>query len=130
MSDSDDDYEVGYGKPPKNTRFRKGQSGNPKGRPKRARGLKHDLQRELDETVTVTENGRQIRLSKQQLMVKQLFAKAMKGDIRAIQRIVELRISLIGEESDTTDGGRNLNADEGAILKAFIERNPRGDANG
>ena len=78
---SDKDYKVGYGKPPQRTRFRKGQSGNPRGRPKGARGLKADLRAELSEKVKVTEHGRTRHLTKQQVIVKTLAAKAIRGDI-------------------------------------------------
>ncbi|WP_375550750.1 type II restriction endonuclease [Rhodophyticola porphyridii] len=90
MSGPDKDrYEVGYGKPPKSGQFQKGKSGNPRGRPKGARGLKTDLKAELGERVTITENGRTRKLTKQQLMVKQLTAKAVKGDMRAISKLAE-----------------------------------------
>jgi hypothetical protein len=51
------DYEVGYGKPPRHTRFAKGQSGNPRGRPRGAKNFNTLLEEALDEPVTVTENG-------------------------------------------------------------------------
>ena len=56
MSDdkTPDDYEVGYGKPPKNTQFRKGVSGNPRGRPKKAPDFDHVLIREANSVMTVT----------------------------------------------------------------------------
>jgi len=57
------DYEVGYKKPPKETRFKKGQSGNPRGRPSATENLRMLLGKVLDETITLTENGRHRKIS-------------------------------------------------------------------
>lgn len=81
-------YSVGYGKPPKHSRFKPGQSGNPKGRPKGARGFKAELDEELKQLITVTEAGRTRKLSKQRAMIKALFAKALKGDSKSVQLIL------------------------------------------
>lgn len=59
------DYAIGYGKPPVHSRFRKGRSGNPKGRPKGRANLKTDLLAELTETIVIREGDRQLRVSKQ-----------------------------------------------------------------
>jgi len=123
-------YDVGYGKPPKSGQFQKGKSGNPLGRPKGARGLKTDLKAELGERVTITENGRTRRLTKQQLMVKQLTAKAMKGDMRAISKLAELAISLLGPEDEVPVSASRLSPEDDAILQQFIKRQggePRDD---
>ena len=54
LTDKKHAYEVGYGKPPRHTRFIKGQSGNPRGRPTGAKNLKTLLSEALNETVIVT----------------------------------------------------------------------------
>jgi Family of unknown function (DUF5681) len=87
MSDSDNSdepFEVGYGKPPKHTQFRKGKSGNPKGRGKGIRNFETEIEEELNTRVSVTENGRRKKITKRTAIVKQLVNKAATGDQKAI----------------------------------------------
>jgi hypothetical protein len=72
MADQDDGDKVGYARPPRATQFRRGNSGNPRGRPKGARNLLSDLRAELSAETRVTEAGRQITVTKQAAIVKSL----------------------------------------------------------
>jgi hypothetical protein len=74
-----DSYEVGYGRPPKKTRFRKGVSGNPTGRPKKLLDFDAALLREGRKLITVNKNGRSVRISKHDVVVSQVMLDAMKG---------------------------------------------------
>lgn len=126
---SKSDYEVGYGKPPKAHQFKTGKSGNPKGRPKGARGLKTDLREELNQKVSFTENGQVKTLRKQQLLVRQLAAKALKGEMGAIKQLADMTISLLGAEDEMPKGSRTLSDEDQAILAAYTARANRGDDN-
>lgn len=73
-------YEVGYGKPPKHTRFKKGQSGNPKGRPRFV--FEEDeapLRRYLLEPITVTIKGKKVKMPAIDVIVKSMVQKAAQG---------------------------------------------------
>ena len=83
----DDEDAVGYGKPPKEHQFKKGQSGNPRGRPKQKRSLKDLVVAELDRTHEVTDKGRKRRVTGWQLAAAALVRKAYKGDTRAFQEV-------------------------------------------
>lgn len=76
-------YEVGYAKPPKDTRFKPGQSGNPKGRPKGSKNLATIVREAAAEKVMVTERGRQRAMSKVELCISQLMNRAAKGELPA-----------------------------------------------
>lgn len=80
-----DDYEVGYGKPPKETQFQKGRSGNPRGRPKKAPDFNRELIRESQTLITINENGRRIRITKHGVAVKQLLKHAMSGSPQGLR---------------------------------------------
>ena len=83
------DYEVGYGKPPRHTRFAKGQSGNPRGRPRGAKNFTTLLDATLNEPVTVTENGGRRKVSKRQAIVTQLVNRSATADFRAIKILLD-----------------------------------------
>lgn len=90
MTDNpEDDYRVGPGRPPKHSRFKRGQSGNPTGRPKRQANLEAALQREMMAYVNVTEGGRNRRLTKQQVVAKTLTNNAIKGDLKAAALLLQ-----------------------------------------
>ena len=82
--------DIGYGKPPAATQFKKGQSGNPKGRPKGSVGFSTLVQKLASERVTVQENGTRKRISKSEAAIKQLFNQASTGDQRSIKLVADL----------------------------------------
>ncbi len=80
-NDGTGDFEVGYGKPPKQTRFRKGKSGNPKGRPKGRKNLSTMVADALNTKVAVTENGSKRKLPLGEALIKQMSGEAFNGSM-------------------------------------------------
>lgn len=83
-------YQIGYGRPPKATQFKKGVSGNKKGRPKGSKNIATLVHAAMHERVTITENGRRRTISKIEAAIKQLTNKAATGDPKAIQALFNL----------------------------------------
>ncbi len=116
-----DDYEIGYKKPPPRSRFRKGRSGNPKGRPKATKNFKTDLMEELRERILLREGTTRKRVSKQRAMVKTLTAKAIKGDTRAASAILGMIYRLLEDEISVADDAP-LTGEELAVLESLEAR--------
>ena len=117
-------YETGYRKPPKHTRFTKGQSGNPKGRPKGTQNLRTDLSEELSELIRVREGDREITVSKQRALLKTLTARALKGNTRAAQLVLDLVWRVIEREA-TPEPVADLTPEDQAILDDWFEANAK-----
>jgi hypothetical protein len=124
MSSQGDD-EIGYGKPPVHSRFVKGRSGNPKGRPKGSRNFKTELLAEFEEKIPIREGNRVGRVSKGRALIKTMMAKGLKGDARAAEVLVKW---LRDREDPASDVDEALSVDDQALLTGIearlIARNP------
>lgn len=85
------DYEVGYGKPPEHSRFKPGESGNRKGRPKMAKGGPPDVAEILSEEIAVKNAGVSRKMSSFETGVRQLVSRALnEKDLNATLEFVRL----------------------------------------
>jgi Family of unknown function (DUF5681) len=115
------DYEVGYKKPPRQTQFQPGQSGNPNGRPKGAKNLKTDLEEELQERIALREGGERRTVSKQRAMLKRLIERALQGDTKAAALIINMVARFLDQSEDEAQATPLTETDR-AILEAYAAR--------
>ena len=101
MSNGDEleDYEIGYGKPPKSGQFKKGVSGNPSGRPKKPSDSASELMKELQSKVTLNENGKRKVITKSRGINRQVVNKALSGNLQAARLVVDwIRQEMVAEQ--------------------------------
>jgi len=94
-----DNYKVGYGRPPKATRFRKGQSGNPSGK-KKPPSLEKVLKRALSRKARVSVDGAAHSLPMTDVIVEALVRKAARGDLGAIRLVLATAAAWADESQD------------------------------
>lgn len=118
MSEVSED-SVGYGKPPKRSRFQKGRSGNPKGRPKGS-GIRSSVEKVLARTIPITVDGVRKRVPITEAMVTQLAQRALAGDAAASRDFLKIagQAAAARAEDDAKPGGMTV------IIKRY--GNPKG----
>ncbi len=89
-NDNDKKYSVGYGKPPAESRFKAGRSGNPRGRPKGKLNLETIVTQAMGAKVVVNEGGRRKSKSKLEVSMTQLANKAASGNLAATKMFLAL----------------------------------------
>jgi Family of unknown function (DUF5681) len=110
--------KVGYGNPPKHTQFRPGQSGNPKGRSKDVRNFITDVKQTLMMPIRITSGGRARKVTTQKGALILLREKALKGDNRALDQLLNLSVRFNNEQLELKTN-QDLSSEDRAILDAF-----------
>jgi hypothetical protein len=113
------DYEVGYGKPPRQHRYRKGQSGNPRGRPRRKRNEAALINRIFDELVTVTVDGKRQRVTVLEAALRRaIIATITNGSVRDLGKLLDLH-ARYGSEPEVLRNARLEEEAQGVTEKAL-----------
>jgi hypothetical protein len=122
MSDGERDYQVGPGKPPLHTRFRKGQSGNPRGRS--AKDLPVLLADALNEPVYLTTNGRRRKITKREAVIAQLVNKSADADLRATKMLIDMLTDIEKKTgaAPPPPGPAPLTEADEEVMQSFVER--------
>lgn len=111
----------GFGRPPNSGRFRRGQSGNPKGRPKGSRNLKTDLANMMKKRVAIRQDGEVRFVSRQQVVLLRLYEAAAKGDGKANAQLLNMIVKLESKEPADT-GSTMLSENDHQIIEDFFRR--------
>jgi hypothetical protein len=121
VSDNKRNYKIGYGKPPSGRPFQKGQSGNPRGRPRN--DLSTLLVAALNEPVLVTTEGEQRRITKREAIVTQLVNKSTSADLRATKMLIDMLKQVEGKVGAVAlPGALRLSPAEREVVDQFIAR--------
>jgi hypothetical protein len=124
----DHTYDLGYKKPPKHSRFRKGVSGNPRGRPKGKRNFATVLKEILEEKVVINEGRARKTVTKLEAALKQLANKAASGDLVAARQLIALVRS--AEQGAVEPPSNQLREDDLKIMQRVLRRQGSGKAGG
>ena len=120
--DYGDDYAVGYRRPPKHTRFKKGQSGNRSGRPKSKGAEATDVAAILDEPVQARIGGKVRKMQAFEASLRQLAKRALAGDIRAIIRFIKFCEQYgVVKPPPAVSGGGVIVAPKGVDLHEWLD---------
>ena len=118
---ADERDNTGYGKPPKGSRFKPGQSGNPNGRPKFS-SFKSELTAELNETIDLIDsNGKTVKLSKQRALIKMLMASALQNEKGSIA-VLFASMKFFGIGFDERSVMETNEIEDLEMIKQFIAR--------
>jgi hypothetical protein len=122
------EYAASYRKPPVHTRFKKGQSGNPRGRP--AKNLPALLATALNEKVTITENGKRRQVTKREAVIAQLVNKSASAELRATKMLIDMMRDIEKKAEPPAGEKSPFSPTDKEVMQQLIARLRRNMCNG
>jgi hypothetical protein len=120
-SPTNGDYAVGYGKPPVEHRFKPGQSGNRRGRPRDSVNVATAVRNAAKQKRKVTIDGKRGEMTSLDIAVRRQFEKAVNGDTKAFQAIVFL-VEAYAPEMLTAPVKKAIDEEGKALLQDYAAR--------
>jgi hypothetical protein len=117
-----DEEKPGYKRPPKATQFKPGTSGNPRGRPKKPRDLEDDLIEMLSKNITVREDGKLRKISRQKAILRKLLSQALQGDAKALSSILSMRMKFDATREAPEQRAEEISDSDEVILDDYVRR--------
>lgn len=132
--EGEEEYTIGYGKPPIHTQFKKGESGNPKGRPKPVENMSEAVAKEFSQYIEIKENGKIKRVKAMEAVAKKILAEALKGNSVILRKLLDskmldqnlLKMAFNNYNHDYKKDVRPLTEEEKsviALLKTLMDQN-------
>jgi len=114
--------DVGYGRPPRHSQFKKGVSGNRKGRPKGSKNFSTYLDEELKQPITITEGGTRKRVAKAKAIAKRVVNGAVSGETKMIPMLINYDRMQGDPKATDTPPEIPLTDDDEVVFRAIVER--------
>lgn len=124
----DGSYKVGKNQTPEDSRWKPGQSGNPRGRKKMKADLDEIIIDMMEETITLTSSqGRKLRMTQVTALMRKLYEKAIKGDLKTAKDLIDRYAEAKGRQLAAGSSNDGLNGAEKELLEFFLRRFRGGD---
>lgn len=119
------DYEVGYCKPPKEYQYKKGNSGNPNGRPRGSKNINSYFEELKKAKIAIKEDGEVKLVPGGKALALAMMKKALKGDVRAATLVIDIIQKIEARQTETTV--KPLTKSDQQILDEFLNGLSTGD---
>ena len=116
---SDHNDKVGKCKPPVHSRWKPGQCGNPRGRPKGALNFRTEVKSMLEAPVTVNDGGKPKTMTTLRASLWRVRERALKGNDKALTKLLDLAVRVLGDPVQPTS---DISQDDHAMLEAAFQR--------
>ena len=115
-------YDVGYCKPPIHTRFKAGQSGNPRGRKKGYKNFNTLLRLSLNQKIEVVISGHKRKLPNYVVIISRLVHQALEGKLKAIQLLLPYILQMERAEAELAQKVQSLHKNDKEILLRYAKK--------